>query len=80
MMQFFQSLYTQLQSSLQLRLIWNDYATWLVLIDILLVFYIIYQGLLLLKGTKAVPKTFPKAIPKALLKQARFLSLFREVP
>ena len=54
MMQFFQSLYTQLQSSLQLRLIWNDYATWLVLIDILLVFYIIYQGLLLLKGTKAV--------------------------
>jgi uncharacterized protein (TIGR00159 family) len=44
----------QIISSLGLSLSWPDRFFWIALFDILLVYYLVYRGLLLLKGTKAV--------------------------
>ncbi|MCB9641359.1 MAG: TIGR00159 family protein [Myxococcales bacterium] len=44
----------QIISNLGLTLSWPDRFFWVALIDILLVYYLVYRGLLLLKGTKAV--------------------------
>ncbi len=44
----------QITANLGLGLAWPDRFFWVALFDILLVYYLLYRGLLLLKGTKAV--------------------------
>ncbi len=44
----------QFTTNLGLTLAWPDRFFWVALFDILLVYYLLYRGLLLLKGTKAV--------------------------